>query len=175
MGRKVRIAVAACFVVMFAAGVWYFESPVWTLSRMKAAAEADDPEALNRYIDYPALRESLRQEIDAKLADGAPNDSTGLSALKSAIGAAIAGPVIDSLVTPTGMRAALRARHDQKVQSADGPSAVFQLPDQPVIERRGFSEFMLSAKSRPGSGMLFKREGLSWKLSGVELGQYKRQ
>jgi hypothetical protein len=35
--------------------------------------------------------------------------------------------------------------------------------------RRGFSEFLVASKQRPTSGLVFKRHGLSWKLSGVDL------
>lgn len=169
MGLKARIAVVAAVVLMIAAGVWYFESPVWTLRAMKNAATADDPNALNSYIDYPALRQSLKQEVNAKLMSEAQKEKSLLSGLKVAIGSATVGPVIDALVTPEGMSAALRARRTQKDVAGDKPNSLIRLPDHPMIERRGFSEFVLTAKDHPGSSMVFMRSGLSWKLSGVEL------
>ena len=169
MGLKSRIAAVAGLVLIIAVCVWYFESPVWTLTAMKKAATGDDPAALNSYIDYPLLRQSLEQEVRAKLMSNVQRDNSALSALKVAIGAAVVRPVIDALVTPEGMSAALRARRTQEDVGGDKPDSLIRLPDHPVIEHRGFSEFVLTAKDHPGSGMIFMRNGLSWKLSGVEL------
>jgi hypothetical protein len=38
-----------------------------------------------------------------------------------------------------------------------------------VIVRRGLSEFLVASKQQPKGGLVFKRHGLSWKLSGVDL------
>lgn len=169
MGRKAPIAAVAGLVLIIAVGVWYFESPVWTLEAMKNAATADDPNALNSYIDYPALRQSLERELRAKLVSDAQKDNSGLSTLKVAIGAAMVRPVVDAIVTPEGMSAALRARRTEQDVGGDKPDSLIRLPDHPMIERRGLSEFILTASDHPGSGMIFVRNGLSWKLSGVEL------
>ena len=175
MRSKTRIAAAAFIVLIVAIGLWYFESPLWTLSRMKDAAEASDPAALNSYIDYPALRESLKEEVKAKLISEAQKDKSGLSGITLAIGSVMVGPAIDALVTPAGMQAALRARRNQALARGDAPASIIKLPDHPVIERRGLSAFLLTSKDQPGNGMLFKRDGLSWKLSGVELSSEQRQ
>jgi hypothetical protein len=64
---KTRVAAFAAAALIIASGaLWYFESPAWTLHQMKAAADANDPDALNSYIDYPALREDLKTEIRAR-------------------------------------------------------------------------------------------------------------
>lgn len=175
MGTKTRIAAVTSFVLIAAIGLWYIESPVWTLSRMKDAAEASDPAALNSYIDYPALRESLKEEVSARMMSEAQKDKSGLSGLTLTIGAVMVGPAIDAMVTPAGMRAALRARRNQEIASGNGPASVIKFPDHPVIKRRGISAFLLTSKEQPGNGMLFKRDGLSWKLSGVELSSGERQ
>lgn len=169
MGRKARIAAVAGLGLIIAAGVWYFESPVWTLKAMKNAATADDPSALNAYIDYPALRQSLEQEVRAKLMSDAEKDNSGLSALKIALGSAMVRPVVDAIVTPEGVSAALRARRTEEDIGSSKPGSLIRLPEHPMIERRGLSEFTLTEQDHRGSGMIFVRHGLSWRLSGVEL------
>ena len=80
------------------------------------------------------------------------------------------GPAIDNLVTPKGVRAALMAKRDEELTGTTSlASSALRVPNDPVIERRGFSEFFVTSKRRPTSGLVFKRHGLSWKLSGVEL------
>lgn len=137
---------------------------------MKAAADANDPNALNAYIDYPALREGLKAEIIGQITAEARKDKSGLRGLGLTIGTAVVGPVIDDLVTPAGMRAALMAKRDQAhFDPARRAASALHLPDDPAIVRHGCSEFLVVSKQHPTRGLVFKRHGLSWKLSGVEL------
>lgn len=166
-GGKWKIAaVAAALIVIASSTLWYFESPVWTLKGMKDAAQSRDADALNAYIDYPALRESLKAELVARMAAEAQKDKSGLGALGMAVGSAMMGPMIDGLVSPAGMRAALLANRQENGAAA---ASVLHVPEEPVIVRRNFSEFLVAAKDRPNSGLVFKRHGFSWMLSGVEL------
>jgi hypothetical protein len=96
----------------------------------------------------------------------AQKDKSGFGALGMAFGSAVMGPMIDGLVSPAGMRAALLADRQQNT----GPAAsALHVPEKPVIVRRSFSEFLVTTKEQPDSGLVFKRDGLSWRLSGVEL------
>jgi hypothetical protein len=100
----------------------------------------------------------------------AKKDKAGFGGLGLAIGSAMIGPVIGGLVTPAGMRAALMAKRDQaQTKAAAQAASALRVPDDPVIVRRGFSEFLVASKQKPKSGLVFKRHGLSWKLSGVDL------
>jgi hypothetical protein len=168
---KTRVAAVAAAALIIAAGVtWYLASPGWTLHQMKAAADANDPDALNSYIDYPALREDLEAEIMGQMMAQAKKDKSGFGGLGLAIGTAMIGPVIRGLVTPAGIRAALIAKRDQaQAKAAPQAASALRVPDDPVIVRRGFSEFLVASKKQPQSGLVFKRHGLSWKLSGVDL------
>ena len=168
---KPKVAALAAAVLIIAAAVtWYLASPGWTLHQMKAAADANDPDALNTFIDYPALREDLKAEIRGQMIAEAQKDRSGFAPFGLAIGSALAGPAVDALVTPAGMRAAFIAKRDQEqVKGAPQAASALRVPDDPVIVRRGFSEFLVASKRQPKSGLVFKRHGLSWKLSGVKL------
>lgn len=159
-------AIAAALIVIASSALWYFGSPAWTLKGMKDAAQSHDADALNAYIDYPALRESLKTQFMARMMAEAQKDKSGLGAIGMAFGSAMTGPMIDGLVSPEGMRAALLA--DTQENPAPLPSAL-NVPKRPVIVRRNFSEFVVTAKERPNSALVFRRHGLSWMLSGVEL------
>lgn len=163
-------ATTAVALLLAASAAWYFGSPAWTLREMKAAADANDVDALNAYIDYPAVRENLKAELTAQMLTKSQKDKSGLGGLGMAIGSALIGPIIDELISPAGMRAALIAKSNQEPSSAVAGSAkALQLPQNPVIERRSFSEFVVATKKRSHRGLVFKLHGLSWKLSGVEL------
>jgi hypothetical protein len=171
MGRgKWKVAtIAAALIVIAASALWYFESPAWTLKGMKDAAQSRDADALNAYIDYSALRESLKAELMARMMTHADKDKSGFGALGMAFGSAMIGPMIDGLVSPAGMRAALLESRPENTARAAPAASALHVPKEPVIVRRNFSEFVVTAKDQPNSGLVFKRHGLSWKLSGVEL------
>ena len=132
---------------------------------MKDAAQSRDADALNAYIDYPALRESLKAQLMARMTTEARKDKSGVGGLARALGAVTLEPLVNILVSPAGMRALL-ANTEEDV----GPAAsALRVPKQPVILRRSFSEFIVTPKEQPNSGLVFKRHDLSWMLSGVEL------
>jgi hypothetical protein len=162
---KIIAGAAALLVVAFST-LWYFESPAWTLKSMKDAAQSHDADALNSYVDYPALRENLKAELMARMIVEARKDKSGFGALGMAFGWAMIGPMIDGLVSPAGMRAALLASEQEKPTLA---TTALHVPKDPVIVRRNFSEFIVTSKDHPNSGLVFRRHGLSWMLSGVEL------
>ena len=168
---KTRVAALAAAALIIAAGVtWYLASPDWTLHQMKTAADANDPDALNSYIDYSALREDLKAEVRRQMIAETNKARSAFGRLGLAIGTELSGPVIDRLVTPAGMRAALMTKGDQALTKAAGQAAsALRVPDDPVIVRRGFSEFLVASKRQRNRGLVFKRHGLSWKLSGVDL------
>jgi hypothetical protein len=160
------VAVAAALIVIASSTLWYFESPVWTLKGMKDAAQSNDADALTAYIDYPALRKSLKAELKARMRAEAQKDKSGFGDLGRALGSVTLGPLLDVIVSPAGMRAALLANSQENM----GPAAsALHVPKEPVIVRRTFSEFLVTAKGQPNSGLVFKRHGFSWMLSGVEL------
>jgi hypothetical protein len=159
-------AVAAALIVIASSALWYFESPAWTLKGMRDAARSQDADALNAYVDYPAVRKSLKAELKARMRAEAQKDKSAFGDLGRAIGSVTLGPLLDVLVSPAGMRAALLASSQKNVGSA---AAALRVPKEPVIVRRSFSEFVVTAKGQPNSGLVFKRHGLSWMLSGVEL------
>lgn len=160
---KWKIAAAVAALIVIASSVlWYFESPVWTLKGMKDAAQSHDADALDAYIDYPALRESLKAELEPRMMAEARKHG----ALGMAFGSVMMGPMIDRLVSPAGLRAALFATG---LENGSPAASDLHVPKEPVIVRRNFSEFVVTAKDRPSTGLVFKRHGLSWMLSGVEL------
>jgi hypothetical protein len=133
---------------------------------MKDAAQSNDADALTAYIDYPALRKSLKAELKARMRAEAQKDKSGFGDLGRALGSVTLGPLLDVIVSPAGMRAALLANSQENM----GPAAsALHVPKEPVIVRRTFSEFLVTAKGQPNSGLVFKRHGFSWMLSGVEL------
>ena len=164
------IAAVAAVVVLLGGIGWYIESPIYTLGEMKAAAEANDAEALSSYIDYPALRASLKSQIMAKVrADVARRDQSGLASLEVGLASALIGPLTDAVVSPDGVRAMLLSKQAEEQQRGSALEPPVKLDSDPVIERHGLSEFDVRDRSKNRGALIFRRYGFGWKLSGVEL------
>ena len=161
----------AAVVLFVAAGTtWYFASPWYTLKQMRDAAQANDADAMSAYIDYPAVREDLKAEIMAQVMAEAEKDKSDFGALGVGLASAMLGPMIDGFVSPAGLRAAFVAnRNKQAAQPQQKAAGALNLTDDVEIERRSFDEFAVGNKSHPDGQMIFKRHGLGWKLSGVDL------
>ena len=167
---RTRWGAAVALVVVAAFAGWYFYSPSFTLEQMKAAAEANDSDKFSSYIDFPALREDMKAELTARMMVEAHKDKSGLGSFGMMIGSAMVAPLIDTMVSPAGVRAAFIASEEEKSDTPDNKAMQpLKLSDEPVIERRSFSVFAVSSKNHPNGAMIFKRHGLGWQLSGVEL------
>jgi hypothetical protein len=141
--RRGKWMIAAILLAALAGSGWWFGSPWWTLWRMREAAAAGDSGTLASYIDFPALRASTRAQLRPRF---------------GRLGAALARPAVDALVSPTALRLAL-------VKPRKGQADAGELE----VNRSGANEFRLHRQgNRDGKGdLVFRRHGLGWKLSEV--------
>jgi hypothetical protein len=108
--RRVRsLAIAALVIVVVAALIYGYASPYIALDRLKRAADARDAETVNEYVDFPALRDSLKQQVTGLLVRRLDGQHTGnpLAAIGAMIGVALIGPLVDAYATPDGVAALL--------------------------------------------------------------------
>jgi flagellar basal body-associated protein FliL len=100
--------------VIAALGLLY-ASPYIALDRMKRAADARDAETVNAYVDFPLLRESLKEQVGQLFTRKIDVQKSGnpLALLGAMIGAALIGPLVDSYATPDGVAAILNGMPPQ--------------------------------------------------------------
>jgi len=110
MSRTSRSVVIALLVIVVVAvlGVIY-ASPYIALDRLKRAADARDAQTVNQYVDFPLLRESLKDQVGQLLTRKIDIQKSGnpLAMIGAMIGAALIGPLVDSYATPDGVAAIL--------------------------------------------------------------------
>ena len=107
MHRITKILLAAALVAF---GVLQWFAPHLTVHAMRQAAERGDAEALASHVDFPALRESVRTQLAARVSDRLGGDSAW-SRLGGDIATTLATPAIDAMVSPEAL-AMLFAGHD---------------------------------------------------------------
>jgi len=86
-----------------------YASPYIALDRLKRAADARDAQTVNQYVDFPLLRESLKDQVGQLLTRKIDMQKSGnpLAMIGAMIGAALIGPLVDSYATPDGVAAIL--------------------------------------------------------------------
>lgn len=84
-----------------------YASPYLALDRLKRAADARDAQTVSEYVDYPALRESLKEQVAGLLTRRLHASGNPFAALGAMIGVALIGPMVDAYATPEGVAALL--------------------------------------------------------------------
>jgi hypothetical protein len=109
-GGFARPLIVVLLVIVAMAVLGYsYASPYLALNRLKRAADARDAQTVSEYVDYPALRESLKEQVSGLLTKKLEARASGnpLAALGAMIGAALIGPLVDAYATPDGVAALL--------------------------------------------------------------------
>jgi hypothetical protein len=108
-GATRPLIVTLIVIVVIAALGFAYASPYLALNNLKRAADARDTQTVNQYVDFPALRESLKQQVAGLLTRRLDAHSNGnpLAAIGAMIGVALIGPLVDAYATPDGVAALL--------------------------------------------------------------------
>lgn len=178
---------SSCILLIAAAAVGFFFTPHWAVRNMRQAAVEKDAVALSDYVDYPALRESLKANFNAMMVrEVAQNKSDNpFEAFGAALAAALVNPMIDALVTPESLAmlmAGERPPLEKPGAMASGKPSVPEPDRHPVNKSEpdmsmgyeNFNRFVVKVKEKDSSErpveFVLKREGLiSWKLSALRL------
>lgn len=154
-----------------------YATPYISLYQMYQAVEKHDVQALSQHIDFPALRESVKSNVRAMVQqETAKANNSIIGMLGSVLGGVATDPIVDGLVTPDGVAALLEG---QKLSVGNSglslPAMSNQSKPEVTTQYRSWDQFAVSIKptgtnTEPAT-LLLSRNGLSWKLSGVELPQ----
>jgi hypothetical protein len=191
MSRTARFIVATLAAVLLVAALGFvYASPYIVLDRVKRAADARDAQTVNQYVDFPALRASLKDQIAALLTRRIDVQKSGnpLAIIGAMIGAALVGPLVDSYATPDGVAAILNGipprgnpgerppaagKADANASASASASNSAPQPPQTTAGYRGINTFVVTYQHGAGDARysaIFHRSGLvSWKLVAVDL------
>ncbi len=159
----------------------YFGTPFLAVNSLVAAAKAGDEAALERLVDFPAFRDSLKDELTARLmaeARGDPrlNDSA-LGGLGMMLGPMLVGGAVDALVNAPTVAAMVRTGQTPDPTDLDDAPPAEDEASADIRQSYGYRDLntfvlTLTDPDRPEEPLklLLKRHGLfGWTLSGVDL------
>ena len=170
MNKKLIGALIAVIVVLV--GGYYYASPYLALNTIKKAAQAGDSDTVSKYIDYPSVRQSFKDQMNAMMAKELMNqDTDGFAALGAMLASTMVDKMVDGFVTPEGMTLMLKGKNlkDAEQDSQDAQTAETQEQPKPEYEAgyTSLNDFEVVIKDQDQSKevkVLMVRDGLSWKI-----------
>lgn len=170
MNKKLLGALIAVIVVLV--GGYYYASPYLALNTIKKAAQAGDSDTVSKYIDYPSVRQSFKDQMNAMMAKELMNqDTDGFAALGAMLASTMVDKMVDGFVTPEGMTLMLKGKNlkDAEQDYQDTQTAETQEQPKPEYEAgyTSLNDFEVVIKDQDQSKevkVLMVRDGLSWKI-----------
>ena len=164
--KRTRIGAAAIAVLL--AG-YIYATPYITVYQMNKALWSPEGEAILEYVDLPALRQSLKDEMNVRLAREAAKETEANPF--GVLGAALAGMMVerlvDAYVTPSGLRGLMKAQEPNSKQE-NGNSGGQPSPLAKSSKYESFGKFSVTIRNEVSNAeikLVLRRRGIGWKLT----------
>ena len=112
MKSSSKFVLALVIALLMALAAYWYWSPFLAVRDLQKAAQAGDADTFNSHVDYPRLRESLKTQLSALLAQkmgATPDNGNPLAALGGMIGQRLLNPLVDAMVRPDVVMAAMKS------------------------------------------------------------------
>lgn len=180
--RRLRAALIGGAVLALLLLAYAAAGPWLAIHGIRKALAEQDVAALQRHVDFPALRVNLRARVEDYLArhGGGLAESGGLlGAVGLRAGEALGGLAVDTLVTPLGIGALLQGRSlwmRATGRTVDGDTYGAPQPADPLADARmryeSTSRFTATVPGQEGTVVaVFERQGLRWRLTDIRFDQ----
>lgn len=181
MSRRILAWSAAVLVGAFL--VAYLASPVFAVRSLINAARTGDEARLERLVDFPAVRDDLKAQLNAQLVRRLRDDpemrDNPLAGLGLVLAPSLVSGVVDAFVTPQAIAAMVQTAEAPDIIGREGDVALEPPPEREKDIRigygyRGLNRFAgtLTDRDRPHQriDLIMERRGVfGWKLAQVRL------
>ena len=180
MNQKLILRLGGAAVAVFVLA--YAASPLLAARSLVQAAKNGDEKALERQVDFPAFRASLKDELSERMVAEMREDSrlgdSGLSGLGMLLAPALVGGAVDAFVTPQAISAMVQeGQAPQPDQAKAEPPVAPKTEGKKVRQSWGYRDLdtfavTLTRDDQPDEqvSLLMKRRNLfGWKLAGIDL------
>ena len=180
MNRKSTVALLVAALLL----AWIIAAPWFTAYRIRDAAQTHDAQALASYVDFASVRQSLKDQMNArllhKMSEGSGTELNPLAALVAPFAGAVVDKLVDAYITPAGVAELMAGSRPNEPQ----PSAPASTTDEadradrgarkPLAQTdmayRSWNRFVVTAHGRNGdTQFVLGRRGLGWKLTEIIL------
>ena len=153
----------------------YVGSPFWAARQFKQAALSADVDRIEKAVDFPAVRESLKAQLTPALTqtmqsdpDLRANPFTGLGLMMMP---AIIGKMVDAVVTPEAISAMMKSgRVVRRQTKASTHAKVDYTYGYRDLDHFAVTALAADTKADDAPTFVFERRGLlAWKLVRIEV------
>ena len=164
----------AGLVVLFL--IYLYASPYIALHNIKKAAEQGDADRLSGYIDFPSVKQSIKDQIKAALVEElvSNKEQDGFEALGTMLATAMIDPLIDGLVTPDGVALMVQGEKLDFDLNNDMPEDKPKANNEEVNYKArylSFNRFKVQITDADDSeqslDVIMRRDWLSWKVTTI--------
>lgn len=178
MNQKLILRLGGAAVAVFVLA--YAASPLLAARSLVQAAKTGNEQALERQVDFPAFRASLKEELSARMVSEMRKDDRlgGLSGLGMLLAPTLVSGAVDAFVTPQAISVMVQEGQAPKPDLAKvEPEAGPKPESRKVRQSWGYRDLntfavTLTRDDQPDEqvSLLMKRRNLfSWKLAGIDL------
>ncbi len=167
------IILAVAITGYFAAG------PFITIHKIKSGIINQDTEKISAQVDFPVLRNNLKEQFNAIIMQKTKADLEGnpFASLGVAFAKKLIDSMVDAFITPTALTDLLGGKRPEKRNSTEGTKETDKKKPEPFKDARytydslnKFSAWVKIDKDEEHR-FIFTRNGLTWKLSNIQLPQ----
>lgn len=176
--KRLLIAFAALALLLLA---YVAAGPYLAIEGIRKGLATQDAAALERYVDFPALRVNLKAHLEdyiARRGGGLAESGGWLGEIGLRVASGLGGTALDAMVTPLGIGALLQGRGMWKRatgQTIDGDAYGAPQPFDPMKDAttrfESSSRFTATLHDPDGDPVVavFQRQGLRWRLTDIRL------
>ena len=173
-GRK-RVGARRLLVLAIVLALAYLASPYVSLWFFSRAIKANDRAALESFVDFPSVRQSLKEALRGRLpSDQAKNKDT-ISGLVARLAPSLIDQLVDAFVTPEGLAALISDPALARDAKAKDPSTLLRVQTQKSelnwqrVRYAFFTGPTTFAVDIEGTKLHFGLSGLRWRLQRIAL------
>ena len=170
------------FLALLGATFWFYTGPQRALRDIKIAADAGDVEGIRERVDVPAVKESLKEQLNAMMTQKLAADKDLQNNPFGSLGMLFAGKMVetmvDAAVTPTHLAALIKGNRAAALDKDTEPAKEeTSEPLESKADLKGSFDSMdrytmrlLDKETHKQTvALTMRREGLSWRLTSVQL------
>lgn len=184
MSQKLKMTSIVLVLLVFG---YLFASPYLTIYQIRQAIEQEDSAALASHIDFPSVRQSLKDQVNAQMLQDmpqAPSSERGLAALGAILASSMLDKVVDVMVSPQGITVLMQGKQlkdslPMQTQSdfqTTHSSESASLSGAEKVNYKGryqsFNQFAVQIQhphNHLPTKIILQRTGLSWKVTQIQL------
>jgi len=173
MNKKVLGVIFGLIILILG---YLYASPYIAINSIKNAAQAGDSEKVSKYIDYPSVRQSFKDQMNAYMfKEVASKEADGWEALGAMMASTMVDKMIDAMITPEGMTLMLQGK-DLKSTSSNGSNdhqvseAKEKTKPEYISRYTSMNDFEVVVKDQDKDKevkVMMVRDGLSWKINKI--------